>query len=190
MNDGLSFTSLSFLYGVHFLDCSMATVTAQRLSSETPSYTHFSKDIFNLPRGVPLTFPVSSFAIGDRIRVVLSPSFVTNHKFDIDLKSGSEVILRFEARTLMDEGDTTFSAFVVFNTRHKGAWESGEQSADRCPFYIAQVYTIDFAPSGHYSIYVRVNGRTIHEFRERHLGFKVSSFEIAGDIEVHSIHLP
>ncbi|KAK6740311.1 hypothetical protein RB195_008650 [Necator americanus] len=168
----------------------MATVTAQRLSSETPSYTHFSKDIFNLPRGVPLTFPVSSFAIGDRIRVVLSPSFVTNHKFDIDLKSGSEVILRFEARTLMDEGDTTFSAFVVFNTRHKGAWESGEQSADRCPFYIAQVYTIDFAPSGHYSIYVRVNGRTIHEFRERHLGFKVSSFEIAGDIEVHSIHLP
>ncbi|RCN38876.1 galactoside-binding lectin [Ancylostoma caninum] len=133
---------------------------------------------------------MTSFTLGDRLRIVLQPTFHTNRKFYIRLKNGSEVVLSFEARTLENEDDVTYSAHVFLNTFHSGVWESEEQTAGRCPFVWYKTYVIDFSPSGHHSVYVRVNGRNIHEFRERHNGFKVSSLEIAGDIAVHSVHIP
>ncbi|KIH52260.1 galactoside-binding lectin, partial [Ancylostoma duodenale] len=154
---------------VHFR---MARVAVQRLSSEVPTYTHFSKEIFKPPNEGILVFPVTSFTLGDRLRIVLQPMHHTNRKF------------------YQGEEDVTYSAHVFFNTFHNGAWESEEQSAGRYPFVWYRTYVIDFSPSGHHSVYVRVDGRNIHEFRERHNGFKVSSLEIAGDLAVHSVHIP
>ncbi|RCN38875.1 galactoside-binding lectin, partial [Ancylostoma caninum] len=138
---------------------------------------------------LPLVVPVTSFVVGDKLRVVLQPGWRTTHDFHIRLKNGSEVVLSFKAHTLETEDYDPNPAHITFNTCRNGVWESEERIAGRCKFVSTQTYFIDFCPSGHHSVYVRVNGRNIHEFRERHSGFKVSSLEIDGDLTVHSVHV-
>ncbi|KAL6728392.1 hypothetical protein Aduo_010170 [Ancylostoma duodenale] len=168
----------------------MATTAVQRLSSEIPNYTHFSREIFKLKKQKRYVVPVNSFTIGDRIRIVVQPDYDKIRKFYIRLKNGSEVVLNFEANTEQNEDDNPNPTHVNFNTYCNGAWETEEPTAGRHSFTTNEIYTIEFSPSGHHSVYVRVNGQNIHEFRERHNGFKVSTLEIEGNITIHSLHLP
>ncbi|EYC27567.1 hypothetical protein Y032_0009g799 [Ancylostoma ceylanicum] len=168
----------------------MAYTDAQQLSSEIPKYTHFSKEIFKPKKQKCFIVPVNSFTVGDRIRIVVEPDYDTVRKFDIKLKNGNEVVLSFEADTQQSEDGIPDPKHVVFNTFYNGAWEKEEPTTGRHSFTTKEIYTIEFSPSGHHSVYVRVNGQNIHEFRERHNGFKVSTVEIGGNINIHSIHIP
>ncbi|EYC27561.1 hypothetical protein Y032_0009g796 [Ancylostoma ceylanicum] len=117
------------------------------------------------PKERILVFPVTSFTLGDRLRIVLQPTFHTNRKFYIRLKNGNDVVLSFEAHTLENENDATYSPHVFFNTFHNGAWETEEQTAGRCPLIWYRTYCIDFSPSGHHTVYVSAVRNKLADFR-------------------------
>ncbi|VDL62382.1 unnamed protein product [Nippostrongylus brasiliensis] len=132
------------------------------------SYSPAVTEVFN-PMSNPFEVPLRGFVFGKRLRVVLRPTDKKDKKFHINLKSGQDIVVHFNPR-LKDKA-------LVFNSYFNGSWQHEERASVVFPFEVKEIYT------------VHVNGQFLYEFRERQSGWTVSSVEIGGEVNVHSVHV-
>ncbi|WKY00658.1 hypothetical protein Q1695_015021 [Nippostrongylus brasiliensis] len=144
------------------------------------SYSPAVTEVFN-PMSNPFEVPLRGFVFGKRLRVVLRPTDKKDKKFHINLKSGQDIVVHFNPR-LKDKA-------LVFNSYFNGSWQHEERASVVFPFEVKEIYTVEFVATGRNSVTVHVNGQFLYEFRERQSGWTVSSVEIGGEVNVHSVHV-
>ncbi|KAL6728400.1 hypothetical protein Aduo_010178 [Ancylostoma duodenale] len=144
-----------------------------------PAVSKFDKEVFTPTN--PVEIPVNGFQHGHRFRVVLKTLDKRDERFEINLKSGSDILMHFNPR-LKDK-------VVIFNTFLGGSWQYEERPSLAFPFERKQIYTIEMIASSNNSVLIHVNGQFLYEFRHRNSASDVMSVEVNGDVHIHSVHV-
>ncbi|TKR57899.1 hypothetical protein L596_030542 [Steinernema carpocapsae] len=143
-----------------------------------PNGIHFAQEYFNVC--APFKSGVNGFSYPQRIRIVGIPIHGGSHRFMVNLNSASDTIFHFNPR--FDE------KCVVRNSTKNGVWMHEERYESKFPFHHGRVFTLEFVAEDD-SVSVYHNGEFFTNFELRDPCFTIREVEIAGDVEVHSVHI-